>query len=507
MVSKALIIRALCRICKFLEITNGTEGGPALDKRKHYVTLEEEKCRGCINCLKSCPTEAIRVRGGKAHILEERCIDCGECLRICPHHAKVGISDSVEKLKEFKYVVALPTGSLFGQFRLGVSVGRVISALLAIGFHEVHDLTRGYRAIEVATGELIKERRLRGGLDGPLVSSLCPVVVRLIQVRFPSLIENLNPLISPVETTARLLREERSILLGLNPAEIGVFYITPCPAQENAIKQSLGVTRSAVSGVISIANIYYDLLKNIPFSGPVDEPVVSYGVHLPVGEEGQNLGLGQSDQLVVCGLHNAINVLEELERGKLKGLSYLDCRACTEGCLGGPFTVENPHVARVNLARLRAELPRPAVISDDERLRALYHSGFLNWERSVDPRPVMVLDHNVANAIRKLKYSELILKDLPWLDCGSCGAPNCRTLAEDITCGRARENDCVFKLRDSVQSLAKEIVDLAEMVPLNDEGGNGGKKVDQIILRELIEKLQREVKIGKGKLDVRKARA
>ena len=41
----------------------------------HSVTLNEEKCVGCTNCIKRCPTEAIRVRGGKAVIASERCID------------------------------------------------------------------------------------------------------------------------------------------------------------------------------------------------------------------------------------------------------------------------------------------------------------------------------------------------------------------------------------------------------------------------------------------------
>ena len=54
----------------------------------HSVTLHEDKCVGCTNCVKRCPTEAIRIRNGKAFIASERCIDCGECIRICPHHAK-----------------------------------------------------------------------------------------------------------------------------------------------------------------------------------------------------------------------------------------------------------------------------------------------------------------------------------------------------------------------------------------------------------------------------------
>ena len=43
----------------------------------HSVTLNRELCKGCINCIKRCPTEAIRVRDGKAAIISERCVDCG----------------------------------------------------------------------------------------------------------------------------------------------------------------------------------------------------------------------------------------------------------------------------------------------------------------------------------------------------------------------------------------------------------------------------------------------
>ncbi|MDK2889257.1 MAG: hypothetical protein PWP72_2135, partial [Thermoanaerobacter sp.] len=73
--------------------------------------MDEEKCRGCTNCIKHCPTEAIRVRKGRARIIEERCIDCGECIRVCPNQAKLAITDSLEKLKDFKYTIALPAPS------------------------------------------------------------------------------------------------------------------------------------------------------------------------------------------------------------------------------------------------------------------------------------------------------------------------------------------------------------------------------------------------------------
>lgn len=37
-----------------------------MDKFYHSVRLDEELCKGCINCIKRCPTQAIRVQDGKA---------------------------------------------------------------------------------------------------------------------------------------------------------------------------------------------------------------------------------------------------------------------------------------------------------------------------------------------------------------------------------------------------------------------------------------------------------
>ena len=42
-----------------------------MQKFYHSVTLDKELCKGCTNCVKRCPTEAIRVRGGKAEIIKD----------------------------------------------------------------------------------------------------------------------------------------------------------------------------------------------------------------------------------------------------------------------------------------------------------------------------------------------------------------------------------------------------------------------------------------------------
>ncbi len=74
----------------------------------HSVYLDKELCVGCTTCIKRCPTQAIRVRDGKAHIAEERCIDCGECIRTCPKGAKKWISDPLAVMEGYDIKVALP---------------------------------------------------------------------------------------------------------------------------------------------------------------------------------------------------------------------------------------------------------------------------------------------------------------------------------------------------------------------------------------------------------------
>ena len=70
----------------------------------HSVYLNKDLCNGCINCIKRCPTQAIRVRKGRAVITSQYCIDCGECIRICNHHAKRSHYDCPDILGNYKYM-------------------------------------------------------------------------------------------------------------------------------------------------------------------------------------------------------------------------------------------------------------------------------------------------------------------------------------------------------------------------------------------------------------------
>lgn len=410
----------------------------------HSVRLDEEKCEGCTNCIKRCPTEAIRVRNGKAHIISERCIDCGECIRICPHHAKYAECDSFNKILDYKYRVALPAPTLYGQFNNLDDVDYVLTALKSMGFDDAFEVSRGAELVSDATRLLMES----GKLKKPVISSACPAVCRLIRVRFPQLIDHLLDLNSPMEEAARLARIEAVEKTGLDPSEIGIFFLTPCPAKNTAVKQPLGIEKSNVDGVVAIKSVYPVLFQQMDKVREPESMKQSGVIGVSwAGSGGESAALLRDQYLAADGTENVIKVLEELEDEKLNDIDFIELNACTGGCVGGVLTVENPFVARARLQRLRRYLPVSCNHLENDEIPKAMH-----WERPLEASSVLKLADNVIDAMKRMNELNELHERLPGLDCGTCGAPSCRALAEDIVRGLASEQDCVFFMSKRAKS-------------------------------------------------------
>ncbi len=155
-----------------------------MDKFQNSVHLDPEKCKGCINCIKRCPTGAIRVRNGKAVITKEYCIDCGECIRTCTNHAKRATYDPLSEMDKFEYKVALPAPSLYGQFNNLDDINIVLTALKKMGFDDVFEVSAAAEIISEMSSEYVAAHKGQW----PVVSTAWPTVVKLIRVGVPNLI-------------------------------------------------------------------------------------------------------------------------------------------------------------------------------------------------------------------------------------------------------------------------------------------------------------------------------
>ncbi len=426
---------------------------------KHSVTLDKEKCKGCTTCIKHCPTEAIRVRRGIANIMEERCIDCGNCIRVCPHKAKKAVCDDFERLKEFEYNIALAAPSLYGQFRNLTDVNQVLTAFLQIGFDQVEEVSQGAELASSLTKQMLD---CDPDLPRPLISSACPAAVRLICQRFPKLIPHISKVSAPFEIVAVMARKEAVRRTGLPPEKIGIFFITPCPAKVSAGRNPAGLSAPVVDGFFAISDIYKRLLTSMKVN---EEPqkLAKSGL-IGVGWAhcgGESNAILHGHHLAVDGIDNIIQVLEDLEDDLLPQIDFLELNACNQGCVGGCLTVENPYVAQTRIKQLIQHMPISLnKVPTDQKIPA-----YMLDDKPLEASPVNVLDADMEIAMQKFSRIEELVQTLPGLDCGSCGAPTCQTLAEDIVQGLASEDDCIFRMRERMQYLMG-MGDADEYLPL-----------------------------------------
>ncbi len=422
----------------------------------HSVVLNDEKCIGCTNCMRRCPTEAIRVRNKKAVITKERCIDCGECIRVCPSHAQNSVTDDLSRLKEFKFNIAIPSISLYGQFNSSVDMDRVYEGIREIGFDCVFD--EGIAA-DILTN-VIKHMINRKDIRKPIISSMCPAILRLIQVKFPSLIENIVNVESPMEIAGRLAREAAERQYGYKSEEIGVFCLASCPAKVTSIMKPIGIEKSSLNGAIAINKIYgpvVEKMKRIESCNHYEKGTVNGISWATVG--GQSKSIGIDNYIAVDGIENVIGVLEKMELGKLDSVVYFEGLACMGGCVGGPLNVENPFIAKSIIERLSYYTGYNVTATkytDEDYIKKILEDGIINWTNKIKQKGILNLDEDINRAMEKLARMKRIENALPGLDCGSCGAPTCHALAEDTIRGFAQVKDCIF---------------IKDLKKLNDDGG------------------------------------
>lgn len=412
----------------------------------HALKVDEQLCFGCTHCMNVCPTDAIRIRDGIASIHRNLCVDCGECMKVCPVEAIFVEQDDFQNIFDYKYRVAVLPSVFIGQFSKQISEGEIIDVLKGLGFTHVVPAE--------ATVDSLNEAMLEAhdaDHEKPLISSFCPSIVRLIQVKFPGLVNNIIATKPPIDSTAiyyrKLLLDE-----GKKAEDIGIFYVTPCASKIATVKDPVGESTSFVDGVINMDFLYnkvYHVLKTRGEEYTQQDEKVPY-----ISPKGLKWSLtdGESNHmkgrcLAIDEIHNVISFLEKVENDEVINVDFLELRACDQSCAGGVLLTENRFLT---VERLKTRAERLEKSKDYYTEIKPVHKEFIKDTLKlgkIEPRSVMSLDEDMGTALKKMERVRRIMCYLPGIDCGACGAPNCESLARDIVMKDAHLSNCVFLQR------------------------------------------------------------
>lgn len=405
---------------------------------RHSVVFDVEKCTGCTTCIRHCPTEAIRIIDGHAEINTDRCIDCGECIRVCANNAKKAMCSKFEHYLHYKWKIALPAPALYGQFDGLDDVDAILQGLRDIGFDDVYEVAKAAEMVSNYTRIFLKSE----GIKKPVISSACPVISRLISLRFPYLKDNILPMLPPMEIAAAEARKKaKEEHPELSDEDIGVFFISPCAAKVSYIRNGYGDYKSNVDVVVSLSDIYFLLLGAIKKN---NSPTISTEAGMIgigwASSGGESSAILNDSYLFADGIENCIQVLESIENGNIPQIEFVELNACIGGCVGGVMTIENPFIAKTRLQTVRRYMPvsRNFISSDVN----FVPESFIT-ESLPDYTPISRLSDSMAESMRMMAKMQEIRKTLPGIDCGACGAPTCRAFAEDIVRGLSNDRRCI----------------------------------------------------------------
>ena len=405
----------------------------------HAIKVDTQKCFGCTHCMKACPTEAIRIKNGVATITEKRCVDCGNCMRACPVGAFFVEQDSLKQIENYKNRVILFPSIMIGQFPEAFSEGMIYEAILQLGFTHIYE-------VEQPIGLLIKtiKENVKQAANLPLISSFCPAIVRLIQSKYPSFVDQILKIKAPHDLAAHFAIQNLK-KTGIERQDTGIFYVSPCSAKKAAVRSPLGEKESVIDGLINMDELFNRIMLVI--SRNEEKNTSEFRKHLTRDGIVWSLPRGEarhfaSKSIAIDGIHNVVKFLERMENEEVPELDFLELKSCNQGCAGGILMTGNRFLTFERLQKRSKRYPFASLYGlskeDESYLLKKVESD------TIEPNYVFSLDKDRIKALEKMQKADKILCQLPGIDCGSCGAPNCHALAEDIVQQKAKMTDCIF---------------------------------------------------------------
>ncbi len=219
-------------------------------------------CTGCANCVKSCPTEAIRITESGNIRIVDKCIECGECIRRCSTGAISPEIFEMVNLDKDKISVAIVPPVLYAQFPNMLPVD-VLLGLKMMGFQHTVDLSNYLEMFQFATEEFIARSENLKKHPRPLISPICPVVIRLIAFKFPNLLPHILPIKRPVYFMTSEIKKKISLDYGVKEEDVNLQYISPCSAKIISCSSAKEKEFQSVDNVLGINCVFTKLFAQI----------------------------------------------------------------------------------------------------------------------------------------------------------------------------------------------------------------------------------------------------
>ncbi len=401
------------------------------------LTLKKSNCKNCYKCIRHCPVKAIRFSGNQAHIIDDECILCGQCFVVCPQNAKQ-IVDETEKVKVFiqsgdPVVVSLAPSFIANYDGAGINAMR--KALKRLGFCDVEETAIGATIVKNEYERILAEED-----RDVVISSCCHSVNLLIQKHFPSCLEYLADVMSPMQ--AHCADIKRRI-----PGAKTVF-VGPCVAKKDEAEHYEGI----VDAVLTFEELTEWMKEEkIELEADLDYNENSRARFFPT-TGGVLKTMHESSEYTyvsIDGVENCMAVLKDIEKGKIHKC-FIEMSSCTGSCVAGPVIEKYHHDSSI---KDYLEVASYAGKKDFEvtQPKPSELKKFLSFIERKLPMPS---DIEIAGALRQMGK----FKPSDELNCGSCGYNTCREKAIAICQGKAEISMCLPFLKDKAESFSDTIV-------------------------------------------------
>lgn len=444
----------------------------------NVIGFKEAKCKNCYKCVRTCEVKAIQVKDEQAQIMNDMCILCGHCLEACPQNAKTFISD-IAKVKSyiangFRTVISIAP-SYFGIMKYK-DPRQIVTALKKLGFYQVRETAEGAVYVTNEYERLIREGKMRN-----IITTSCPSANELIEIYYPSLVDEMAPVVSPMIAHGKMIRE----VLG---DDVKIVFLGPCIAKKREAEGDER-TRGYINAVINFEeledwleseNIHIEEMENSEFDNsnpavnrlyPISSGVISSVVAMESSDgdkkedekKEENQEKEKSPDKVVeeqrkyrkfyvHGIKNCMELFESMERGEVEGC-FIEANVCDGGCIKGPA------VTRSDISRFKVKLDMEESVNkvapNNKEFHEMGIDKLAKQFRNRAPKEEMPTEEELRKILSKTgKFDEE-----HELNCGACGYPTCKEKAIAVYQGKAELTMCIPYMHEKAQSMANIVLD------------------------------------------------